>query len=252
MKVIISPAKNMKMPEICPYEMTMPEFQTQSLKIWEVLRQMNPWELESVLKVNEKLAVLAFMDYKAFMPYASDDGQTPHRPALMVYDGLVFKNIEAHQFSNEEMMNAQQCLRILSGFYGVLKPLDAIMPYRLEMQCKVKIEGKNLYQFWNRSIYENICDNQDLVLNLASEEYAKCVRKYLAPWDRLIDVEFLVYKNGKLKTITAWAKMARGRMVRYIIKNRIDNIEDVKKFDDLDYQFVPELSHERKLVFVLK
>lgn len=251
MRMIISPAKNMKMPEKCLYTLGVPEFQNKTLEIWDVLQKLNPWELESVLKVNEKLAVQAFLDYKAFMPLQIGMADK-HRAALTVYDGLVFKNIEADTFSDEDMMYAQEHLRILSGFYGVLKPLDGIMPYRLEMMCKIKIGDKGLYPFWNRTIYESVCANQSLVLNLASEEYAKCVRKYLEPWDRMVDVEFLVYKSGKLKTVTAWAKMARGCMVRYIIKNRIDDIEGVKKFDDLDYQFMPELSHERKLVFVIK
>ena len=250
MKVIISPAKNMKMPEKNLYMLQKPCMERETEKIWQVLHKLTPWELESVLKVNENLAVLAFMDYKAYVPFETAGDENPHRAALTVYDGLVFKNIDAVSLSPEDMAFAQQHLRIISGFYGVLKPLDGIMPYRLEMQCKIRIDGQNLYQFWGSRIYDEVCKDKVPVLNLASEEYAKCVRKYLTPWDTMVDVDFLAYKNGKLKTVTAWAKMARGRMVRYIIKNRIDNLEAVKAFDDLGYQYAPEMSDSRKFVFI--
>ena len=245
MIAIISPAKNMKVRKEKQRRLTHPVFSEKTGQIYEELKKLKPWEIESLMKVNEKIALQAFLDIQNF---ENGDGSA----ALMTYDGLVFQNVGAGDFTGWDMKYAQRHVRILSGLYGVLKPLDAIHPYRLEMGCKVKTAGQGLYQFWGDAIYKELYKEQDLILNLASEEYAKTVRKYLEGPDRFVDVEFLTMRNGKLRTIVAWAKMARGQMIRHIVKNRIDRPEDIKEFDWDGYEFEPSLSSESKYVFILR
>lgn len=250
MIAIISPAKNMKRDtdqlhkQLSGFELTSPAALRKTEYLWSYLKKYSPWELESLLKVNEQLAVQAFMDFQDFSP--EKKGQA----ALLSYDGLVFKNIEAHKFTEEELKFANSHLRILSAFYGVLQPMDHIMPYRLEMQCKLKLDGSNLYQFWHDELYRQLYREDEVIINLASEEYAKSVRKHLKEFDQFIDIEFVVMKQGKLKTIATWAKMARGRMIQYIIGNQIKDTEQIKEFDWNGYCYEPSLSYDNKYVFL--
>lgn len=245
MITIISPAKNMKIVKREDLTLSQPSFLEKTEEVVKQLKTYQPWELETLMKINEKLATQGFLDIQNF------DLEKEGTAALLAYDGLVFKNIEADTFSKEEMEYADKHLRILSACYGCVRPLDEILPYRLEMQCKMKVKGENLYQFWGEDIYQEIYKGNSVVLNLASEEYAKTVRKY-AKDDQFIDVEFLTYHKGKLKTLATWAKMARGQMVKYIVQNQIDEPEKIKSFDWNGYEFEESLSNEKKYVFVLK
>ncbi|MBS7006780.1 peroxide stress protein YaaA [Anaerostipes sp.] len=243
MIAIISPAKNMKVRNEKQKNLTAPVFFEKTEQIYEELKTLKPWEIESLMKVNEKIALQAFLDIQDFK-------NGPGSAAILTYDGLVFQNIKAADFNGWDMKYARKHVRILSGMYGVLKPADAIHPYRLEMGCRFKPAGQSLYQFWGDEIYKELYREQDVILNLASEEYAKTVRKYLDGPDRFVDVEFLTMRGGKLRTIVAWAKMARGQMVRHIVKNRIDRPEDIKEFDWDGYAYEPSLSTESKYVFI--
>lgn len=218
-------------------------FPEETEEIIKELKKYQPYELETLMKINEKLAVQTFMDIQNF------DLHKEGTPAIFTYDGLVFKNIDAETFSLEELSYINAHLRILSACYGAVRPLDEILPYRLEMQCKLKIDDKSLYQFWGDLLYKEVYRENQIVLNLASEEYAKSIRKY-AKYDKFIDVEFLTYRKGKLRTITTSAKMARGQMVRFIAKNRIDEPEQIKAFDWNDYEFEESMSNEKKYVFI--
>lgn len=251
MQIILSPAKNMRPPKENSLSLTAPCFPEETQKLYEALNPLSPWELEAFLKVNEKLAVQAFMDYKAYRPYQPEISDSAHRAALLSYDGLVFKNLKAWELTPEGLQFAQSHFYILSGFYGALRPMDALMPYRLEMQAPLAADGfLNLYQFWSDKLYKKVYEKERIVLNLASEEYAKAVRKYLTPFDTLIDVVFLTYKGGKLKTLATWAKMARGRMARYIIDRRLTEPEAVKAFSWDGYCFEESLSCENKYIFI--
>lgn len=243
MITIISPAKNMKVREREDVSLSACSFPEKTEAVIQTLKKCTPWELESYMKINEKLAGQAFMDIQEF------DMEKTGTAALLTYDGLVFKHTEAVLWKKDDLEYAQNHLRILSACYGSLKPLDAIHPYRLEMQCKIPIEGQNLYAFWGEDIYRDVYRDNSIVLNLASEEYAKCVRKY-AKYDRFIDVEFLNMHKGKLKTLATLAKMARGHMVQYIMKKRIDTPEEIKAFDWNGYKYESSLSDERKIVFI--
>lgn len=243
MLTIISPAKNMKIRKRDDLSLSKTAFPKETEEIIKELKKYQPYELETLMKINEKLAVQAFMDIQNF------DLHKAGTPAILTYDGLVFKNIDAETFSVEEMEFINMHLRILSACYGAVRPLDEILPYRLEMQCKLKIDDKSLYQFWGDLLYKEVYRENQIVLNLASEEYAKAIRKY-AKYDKFIDVEFLTYRKGKLRTITTSAKMARGQMVRFITKNRIDEPEQIKAFDWNDYEFEESMSNEKKYVFI--
>lgn len=245
MITIISPAKNMKMVQREDLTLSQPSFVEKTEEVVKQLKTYQPWELETLMKINEKLAMQGFVDIQNF------DLQKEGTAALLAYDGLMFKNIGADTFSIEEIEYAGKHLRILSACYGCVKPLDGILPYRLEMQCKMKVNGENLYQFWGEDIYRELYETDPVVLNLASEEYAKTVRKY-AKNDKFIDVEFLTYHKGKLKTLATWAKMARGQMVKYIVQNRLDKPEQIRTFDWNGYEFEESLSNEKKYVFVLR
>lgn len=253
MITIISPAKNMKIRERKDVVLTDCRFPKKTTQVIAALKEKTPWELESLMNINEKLAGQAFQDIQAF------DLAKKGTAAILTYDGLVFKHADAVNWSPEELAYAGEHLRILSACYGVLGALDEILPYRLEMQCKLKVDGDSLYDFWGNDICEEVYRGNAVVLNLASEEYAKCVRKYCrlggspylsAAYGRFIDVEFLTYHKGKLKTLATLAKMARGHMVQYIVKNRIDAPEEVRRFDWGGYEYEPALSDENKYVFV--
>ncbi len=241
---IISPAKNMQEVDRDDLELSVPVYLEETKEIYKELEKMQPWDIQSLMKVNERIATQAFLDYQALKKEKKGSA------AILSYDGLVFKNIKAEELSKEQLNYANQHVRILSGFYGVLKPLDEIHPYRLEMACPLKIHGKSLYGFWNRRLADEIFQTGEVIVNLASGEYAKAVQKYAEPYDRWIDVEFLNLRDGKLRTITAWAKMARGRMIRYMIDHEINDPNELKAFEFQGYTFEEALSAENQFVFV--
>ena len=156
-------------------------------------------------------------------------------------------------FEDSQFEYVQNHLRIISAFYGVLKPRDGVTPYRLEMQAKVGIgETKNLYEYWGDLLYRSVIDNSRIIINLASKEYSKCIEKYLTRQDRYITITFCELSGDKLVTKGTYAKMARGEMVRFMAENRIENPEDIKKFDRLGYPFRSDLSSDAEYVFERK
>ena len=243
MKVLLSPAKNMKRPERAA-RVTKPGFLREAQALLERLRAYESWQLEGLLKVSPKMAVEAYLNYQAM------DLKGAGWPALLAYDGLVFRYLEAARLSAADLEFAQQGLCILSGMYGCLKPLDGIFPYRLEMQCKLAVDGKrDLYEFWGDKLYRSVACGEP-VINLASEEYAGAVRKYLSPADRMTDVVFMSYYKGKYRVMAAWAKMARGRMARYIIENRLQEPEGLMGFCWDGYRYSQDRSSQDKYIFI--
>ena len=226
MIAIISPAKNMrnlKIDNINPQIIGKERYFTKETdEIIRVLKDLTPWDIQSLMKVNEKIALQSYAYFQDFN--FNDKGVC----GLLAYDGLVFKNIKAEDFTKEDFDYANKHIRILDAFYGMVNPLDDILPYRLEMQYPIKIQGNNLYKFWDDKIYNKLYSEDNVIVNLASEEYAKTVRRFLNEEDIFIDIDFKVNKDGKLKTLATLAKMARGQMVKYIIENKIDNPEDLK------------------------
>lgn len=240
---IISPAMNMRIRERSEMPSSEPIFLAQAEEIHEELQKLQPWEIQSLMKVNEKIALRSFLEIQ---DWKKGEGGG----AVFAYDGLVYKNIDAQSLTKEQLQFLNQHVRILSGLYGVLRPLDQIHPYRLEMAVPWKIQDKNLYQFWGRLLADEIFRTGEPVINLASEEYAKAVRKYAEPFDRWIDIDFLTMRKGKLRTIVAWAKMARGQMIRYMSQHQLTDPEELKDFSFHGYEYEESLSSENRFVFV--
>jgi cytoplasmic iron level regulating protein YaaA (DUF328/UPF0246 family) len=224
--------------------LTNPKYINQAKYLVSMLKKYTPFELESLMHINPKLAMETFVDFQNWSE------QKQETPALLAYHGLQYMNIAPDTFSREDFKFAGETVRILSGLYGIVKASDKVCPYRLEMQCKVDIDGKNLYGFWGDTLYKELFQNQEVVINLASKEYSSAVEPYLLPFDRMITCDFKVMKGGKLKTLATEAKMARGQMVRYIIKNHITDPEALKKISWNDYYFEPVKSMENRYTFV--
>lgn len=245
MIAVLSPAKNMRSVKIDGLRLTLPQFQGQTERLAGELKKYQPYELESLMKINPGIALRAFQDYQDFCFDMKGSA------AALSYHGLAYQNLNAADFSLEDFSFASEHLRILSALYGLLRPADAIRPYRLELQCRVKIDGETLYGFWGDQIYRVLFRRGCPVINLASGEYARAVRPYVRPEDRWITCEFLVRRRGRLVTLATGAKMARGQMARAIVKNRWEQPENLKQFCWGGYEFCEEFSNDRRYVFIL-
>nr|WP_317356765.1 peroxide stress protein YaaA [uncultured Tyzzerella sp.] len=243
MVIILSPAKNMNIRSFENFDFEKPIFIQEIEKINSFLNKLEPHHIQSIMKVNNDITLKTFANIKDFN--INNEGH-----ALNSYDGLVFKNIGVDDFTYEDIAFANKHLRILSGLYGVLSPLTAIKPYRLEMGCKLEIDdNKNLYKFWQDKIYKQIINLNMPIINLASKEYSKTITNYLKDSDKFINIDFLIFKNGKYKSVATSAKMARGQMTRYIIKNKITDVSLLKDFYYDIYQYNENLSSQNNLIF---
>ena len=232
MKIIISPAKQMK-PVDLNLEMSEPIFLNKANELVLHIQNLEYDTLKKYLNCSDTLALQAYELYQSFE-------QQETSPALLTYAGIQYQYMHSQVFDDSELDFLQNHLYILSALYGLLKPLDEIRCYRLEMQAKIPFR---LYDFWKDDLARQI--NDPILLNLASEEYAKCIRKY----KKLIDVRFVEKHKDKYVEKGVYAKMARGAMVRFIAINRIENIEEIKNFKEFDYEYAPEMSHEFLYVF---
>lgn len=244
MIAILSPAKNMRKAAREGLPLTQPALFEKTRRLVPMLRALEPWELESQLKINPQLAMKAFADFQEF------DAPGGESPALFSYHGLAYQNLDAESLSLEDFAFAGGSLRILSALYGILRPSDAIKPHRLEFQCGFQPGGESLYRFWGDAIYRELFQNEDTIINLASKEYSKTVFPFLKRGDRLITCDFLTYRRGKLITLAALAKMARGRMARYLIDNRIQEPEGLWEFSWEGYEFSRKHSDNDNFRFV--
>lgn len=250
MKIVISPAKSLN------YESKLPvakysesAFLKNSEVIQKTLKNKQPKELMELMHISEKLADLNWKRNQEWsVPFSKENA----RPAVFAFDGDVYSGLDAYSLSTEKIAVLQDKLRILSGLYGVLKPLDLMQPYRLEMGTKMEIgTHKNLYEFWKKTITDSLNNemkDDELFVNLASNEYFSAVdtKALKVP---VITPEFKDYKDGKLKIISFYAKKARGLMVRYIIDKNVETIEDLKGFNYDGYAFDSNLSKGNSLVF---
>ncbi|MVO10686.1 peroxide stress protein YaaA [Flavobacterium sp. TP390] len=250
MKIVISPAKSLDFETQLPTnQFTQSDFLSKSETIHKTLKKKKPKQLMDLMSISEKLAELNWQ--------RNQDWQTPFtaenaRPAVYAFNGDVYVGLDAYTIPVDQLEVLQDKLRILSGLYGVLKPLDLIQPYRLEMGTSLPIGSKkNLYEFWKKTITDALnkeLSKGELFLNLASNEYFNAVdtKALKVP---VITPEFKDYKDGKLKMISFFAKKARGLMVRYIIDDKAETIDDLKKFNYEGYAFDANLSKGNKLVF---
>lgn len=242
----VSPTKNMK-PRNCTLEKTLPEFCVEAEELLEILRTYNDEDIMNIMKVNAKLALQNEQRFKEIQ----FDLQGNH--AITSYDGLAFQSMHLDTWKETDFQYAQDHLRILSGFYGVVRPLDSIYPYRLEMQAKGLSERiDTLYSYWNDSLMRSMREvsRDSIYINLASKEYSQAVTPYLFDHERCINVDFYVMKEGKRKMLATAAKMARGNMVEYIIKNKIDEPEKLKQFHENGWVFQVEFSSDNDYSFI--
>jgi hypothetical protein len=250
MKVIISPAKSLDFEtKIETNLFTKPRFLKQSETLNKKLKQLSRKELSELMKISDNLASLNYERNQTWeTPFTSENS----RQAIYSFNGEVFRGIDVKSLEDKKLPLLQDRLRILSGLYGILKPLDLIQPYRLEMGTRLKVEKKdNLYKFWDTTLAESLneeLEEGELLINLASSEYFKVIPKNILKVPMITPV-FKDFKNGEYKMIMTFAKKARGLMVRYIIDNNIKTIEELKGFNIDRYRFSEELSAENNLVF---
>lgn len=248
MKIIISPAKKMNIDTDtfgCP---NLPVFLERTKELTHYIQSLSFEEAKALWGCNDKLAT------QNFERFAEMNLERNLTPAILSYEGIQYQYMSPLVFSEHALSYIQNHLRILSGFYGILKPFDGVVPYRLEMQAKAAVSGyKDLYDYWGSSLYDALTSDEDsVILNLASKEYSKCIEKYLKPTDTYITCLFGEEKNGKVVQKGTFAKMARGEMVRYLAENEISTLEDVKNFSGLDHVYSKEFSTEREYVFLKK
>jgi cytoplasmic iron level regulating protein YaaA (DUF328/UPF0246 family) len=251
MKIVISPAKSLDFESQLPVNsFSEYEFVKQSVAIDKVLKKKKPKQLMELMSISDKLADLNWQRNQE--RNVAELSQENARPAIYAFNGDVYIGLDAYSLSEEKIKVLQDKLRILSGLYGLLKPLDLMQPYRLEMGTKLPIgKNKNLYEFWKNTITKSLNNElakDELFVNLASNEYFDAVdTKKLKV--AVVTPEFKDYKDGKLKMISFFAKKARGMMVRYIIDTNAETIEDLKGFNYEGYAFDTNLSTANKLVF---
>ncbi len=251
MIIIISPAKKIKTGSIKDVKSTEIDFQKESKELMKYIKELSPKDLSELMNISPNLAELNF-ERNMKWQYPFENEEKGH--ALLMFQGHAYQGMDAKTFSKQDFEFAQKHLRMLSGLYGILKPFDIILPYRLEMSTKLKTESSNnLYEFWGSKLSNKINEelaeqNKKILINLASNEYFKAVNtKFLKA--KIITPVFKENKNGTYKNISVYAKKARGLMCRYIIKNKLKNYEDLKGFDYENYNFNHELSNENEYIF---
>ncbi|MCI8321503.1 MAG: peroxide stress protein YaaA [Dorea sp.] len=245
MRIILSPAKRMnEISDTLAYS-ALPEYIGQSEEILRWLQCKSYEELRKLWNCSDRIAQ---QNIRRFEHMNLRTGLTP---AVLSYEGIAYQYMAPAVFEECQLSYIRKNLRILSAFYGVLRPMDGVAPYRLEMQAKAAIAGhKNLYELWGRRIYDAVRDEDGIIINLASKEYSKCVEKYLKPQDTYITCVFGEWVNGKVAQKGTYAKMARGEMVRFMAENGIEEPGEIKKFDRLNYAFREEMSSDREYVFI--
>lgn len=244
MKAIISPAKKMKTEEVIDFEST-PVFIDRSKLLMKYIKSLSYKEAKSLWACNDRIASLNFVRFQSM------ELENNLSPALLSYEGLQYQYMAPGIFTNDEFEWVSNNLRILSGLYGILKPFDGITPYRLEMQANVKLQKyDSLYGFWGDLLYKELVKDDNVILNLASNEYSKCIKKYLKSEDLFIDFVFAEEVSGKLKQKGTLAKMARGKMVRYLASINAVKPEEAQGFIELGFKFDKDKSNEKKYVFI--
>lgn len=245
MKIIISPAKKMRVDtESLPWT-SLPVFLERTGEIFNELKQLSYQDLKVLWNCNDSIAKMNAERLKNMNLY------NRLTPAILAYEGIQYRYMAPGVFSDRAYAYIQDHLRILSGFYGILRPFDGVTPYRLEMQAKLKIgDKKDLYDYWDNSIAEELFSETECVINLASKEYSMCISKYLPPNFRFITCVFGEEKNGRVIEKGTLCKMARGEMVRYLAEHQINNAEQIKEFDRLNYRFSELYSNENMFVFL--
>lgn len=223
----------------------LPGFMEQTEEIMHFMQGLSYADAKKLWACNDRIAEQNYDRLKSMDLYRC------LTPAILSYEGIAYQYMAPSVFETGQFDYVQEHLRILSAFYGVVKPMDGVTPYRLEMQARAAIAGaKDLYDYWGDRLYREVLDDSRTIINLASKEYSKCIGKYLMPEDICITCVFGEFSSEKIVQKGVYAKMARGEMVRFMAENRIEDPEEMKMFDRLGYVFRADLSDDRTFVFI--
>lgn len=250
MKLVISPAKSLNYESELPTSFsTESSFLSEAQQLNDLLKKKSAKDLSELMHISPNLGQLNYERNQTWsLPFTSKNS----RPAIYAFSGDVYRGLDAYTIQESKLKNLQNTVRVLSGLYGVLKPLDLVQPYRLEMGTKFPVENsKNLYEFWRKKVTKALNDDLkegELFVNLASQEYFKVIDVKLLK-EPVVQVDFKEFKNDQYKTIAIFAKLARGYMTRFIIENSIETIEGLKDFAIKGYGYDANLSTDTKLVF---
>lgn len=244
MKVIIAPAKIMKIDRDSFPIQSKPQFLDKTRILEKFLKSRSNEQLKDLWHASENVTKQSILQLENMN---LDERLTP---AILAFSGIQYQYMAPDLFTQPALDYIQKNLRILSGFYGMLRPFDGVCPYRLELNTKmVGFRDYSLYHFWGSDIAENLFQEDNIVIDLASKQYTRLVKPYLSQGRQLITVDFQELKNGKWKTVGVHAKMARGEMVRYIAEKQIKNPTDLQDFNDFEFQFEPDVSTKDHYVF---
>ena len=242
MRIIFSPTKTMQRSGKPVKD--LPVFLKESEMLLKRLRAMTAPELKKLWKCSDEIVQENIQRLEEMNLH---EGLSP---AVFAFEGIAFKYLGAGSLSDESLLYLQKNMRILSGFYGVLKPFDGVRAYRLDMEHRLTLPGyKNLYDFWGDKIASELRDGSGITVSLASGEYSKAVEKYLQPGERFINCSLVENVKGELKQKATFSKMARGAMLRFMAERQIEDPQELKKFHELSFIFRPELSSETEFIF---
>ena len=245
MRIIISPAKKMVVDTDSFAIDGLPVFLEQTERLKAALQGMSPAELQALWKCNDAIAKLNVERLDAM------DLRRRLTPAIVSYEGIQYRYMAPGVMEMAQLDYLREHLRILSGFYGLLRPFDGVTPYRLEMQARLSVDGcKDLYDFWGDALAQPLAAETDFVLNLASKEYSRAVEPHLSKSVRFLTCTFGEWRDDKVIEKGTMCKMARGQMVRWLAENNVTSWADIRAFDQLGYRFQPELSDENHDVFL--
>lgn len=245
MRIIISPAKKMRVDTDSFAPDGLPAFLPETARLLAALRAMDAPQLQKLWKCNDSIAALN-LERLAHM-----DLNRSLTPALLAYEGIQYQYMAPSVFDREQLTYVKEHLRILSGFYGLLRPFDGVTPYRLEMAAPLKAEGsRDLYAFWGDKLAQALAKQTDLVVNLASKEYSKAVAPHLPPSVIFLTCTFGQETDGKVVEKGTMCKMARGQMVRWMAEHQVRQAEALQAFDQLGYRFSPAHSDPKHYVFL--
>lgn len=245
MRIIISPAKKMNVDtDSLPWQ-DLPLFLEKTEQLYQAMRALSYDTLKKIWKCNDQLAQLNVERLQQM------DLHNNLTPAILSYEGIQYRYMSPGVFTEQQLTYVQEHLRILSGFYGLLRPFDGVTPYRLEMQAKLPAAGKkDIYTFWGDQLAKALFAETDCIVNLASKEYSTCISRYLPESVRFVTCVFGEEKNGKVVEKATMCKMARGEMVRYMAENEVRKPEEIRAFDRLQFTFSPERSDASTYVFL--
>lgn len=245
MKIIISPAKKMKVNTDTLEVRALPVYLHEAEYLRQYLSELSYEELKSLWKCNDQIAQINYERVQTM------NLRMHLTPALLSYEGIQYQYMAPAVLEDGQWEYVQEHVCILSGFYGVVHPLDGVTPYQLEMQTKVNLPNvKNLYEYWGEKIYREVSADTEVIVNLASKEYSKCVEKYLTPEVRYITCVFGEYKGDKVIEKGTYAKMARGEMVRFLAERKAERPEEMKSFCRLGYRYSEKESTKDRYVFL--